>query len=77
MMRRDQAIGLDKQRTMLRAALHFARRAEIAWEKARFEGVAIVLQTLPVINHDREMCRFAKKFARYNRACRCFARTRS
>ena len=51
----DRAIGLDKQCTMLRAARHFARQAEIASEKARFDGVAIVLQTLPVINHYRDM----------------------
>lgn len=51
----DRAIGPGKQRTMLRAARDFARRAEVAWDQVRFDIVGVILKRPPAITHFRDV----------------------
>lgn len=46
----ESAVDAEKRRNLERAARDYARRAEVAWEKTRFDVVAVVLSTPPRIN---------------------------
>ncbi len=51
----DRAIGEDKQRRLIRAALDYARRADIPLEKVRFDVVTVVFRTPPAVVHFRDV----------------------
>jgi len=51
----DRAVGLEKQRHMLRAALDYARRADVEWREVRFDIVNIVFSEPPAIKHLRDV----------------------
>lgn len=51
----DRAIGIEKQRHMVRAALDYARRADIDWQQIRFDIVSVVLGDSPAITHLRDV----------------------
>jgi putative endonuclease len=57
----DRAIGPHKQTSLIRAAREYARHAEVAWEKVRFDSVNIVFTTPPAITHFRDI--FARSVA--------------
>lgn len=50
----ERAIGPDKQKKLIRAARDYARRANIPWEKVRFDIVSVVLSTPPAVSHFRD-----------------------
>lgn len=50
----DRAIGLEKRRSLLRAARDFSRHAEVPWEKVRFDVVNVLLTTPPKVTHFRD-----------------------
>lgn len=51
----ERAIGIEKQRHMVRAALDYARRAGIDWQRIRFDIVAIVDGDPSAITHLRDV----------------------
>lgn len=51
----ERAVGLEKEQHMLRAALEFARRADVGWENLRFDIVGIVFTEPPAITHLRDV----------------------
>lgn len=51
----DRAVGPDKHQRMLRAAMEYARRADIEWRLARFDIVSVVLADPPAITHLRDV----------------------
>ncbi|MDX2180777.1 MAG: YraN family protein [Bryobacteraceae bacterium] len=51
----DRAVGLEKQRHMLRAALDYTRRADVEWREVRFDIVSIVFSEPPAIKHMRDV----------------------
>jgi len=53
----DRAIGLEKQRSLIRAAREFARHAEVPWERVRFDVVNVLFHTPPVVTHLRDVFR--------------------
>ncbi len=51
----DRAIGLAKQSSLIRAAREYARHANVAWDKVRFDVVNIVFRTPPEVTHLRDV----------------------
>lgn len=51
----DRAVGVEKQRHLLRAALEYARRADVDWHLLRFDIVSIIFATPPVITHLKDV----------------------
>jgi putative endonuclease len=51
----ERAVGIDKQRHMVRAALDYARRADIGWQQIRFDIVSVVAGDPPEITHLRDV----------------------
>jgi putative endonuclease len=51
----DRAVGIEKQRHMVRAALDYARRAGIDWQQIRFDIVSVVAGDPPAITHLRDV----------------------
>jgi len=51
----DRAIGAEKQVSVMRAAREYARHAGVAWEKVRFDVVAVVFGQPPAITHFRDV----------------------
>jgi putative endonuclease len=52
----DRAIGLQKQSSMIRAARRYAQKAEVPWQKVRFDVVNVVFETFqPAITHLRDV----------------------
>ena len=45
----DRAIGPDKQRHLTRVAREYSRKANIPWERIRFDVVTVVLSARPEI----------------------------
>lgn len=50
----DRAIDGEKQKHIMRAARAFATRAEIDWDRVRFDIVSIVLRKPPSIVHHKD-----------------------
>ena len=50
----DRAIGLQKRSSLIRAAREYARHAEVAWERVRFDVVNVVFDQPPVVTHFRD-----------------------
>jgi putative endonuclease len=50
----DRAVGDEKRRAMVKAAQDYARRAEVPWEKVRFDVVNVVCSTPPAVTHFRD-----------------------
>jgi putative endonuclease len=55
----DRAIDQDKRRRLLRAARDCARRADVPWEKVRFDVVNVVFTNPPSITHFKDAFRTA------------------
>ena len=51
----DRAIGLEKQRSLVRAAREYARHAEVPLERVRFDVVTVVFSTPPAVSHFRDV----------------------
>lgn len=51
----DRAIGLEKQRSMIRAARDYARHADVPLDRIRFDIVTIVFRTPPSIVHNKDV----------------------
>ena len=51
----DRAIDDEKRRKLVRAALDYARRADIPLPKVRFDVVNVVLSTPPALTHFRDV----------------------
>ncbi len=51
----DRAVGIEKQRNMVRAGLEFARRAGIDLHLLRFDIVNVVLTNPPSISHLKDV----------------------
>lgn len=51
----DRAIGEEKRQRLTRAALDYARRAEIPLSQVRFDIVNVVLSTPPALTHYRDV----------------------
>jgi len=51
----ERAIGEDKQRRLISAARDYSRRANIGFEKVRFDIVSIVLTTPPAVSHYKDV----------------------
>jgi putative endonuclease len=45
----ESAVDPEKRDRVLRAARDYARRANVPWDKARFDVVSVVLEATPVI----------------------------
>jgi len=50
----DRAIGAEKRASLLRAAREYARHAEVAWDKVRFDVVNVVFAKPPQVTHFRD-----------------------
>ena len=50
----DRNIGREKEIHLRRAALDYAARAEVSWDRVRFDSVSIVLSTPPRIELERD-----------------------
>jgi putative endonuclease len=54
----DRVIGLQKQSGLIRAARQYAQKAEVPWQKVRFDVVNVVFETFrPAITHFRDVLR--------------------
>jgi len=53
----ERAVDEEKQDRLRRAARDYARRAEVAWEKTRFDIVGIILGSPPAIDWLRDVFR--------------------
>ena len=51
----ERAIDDRKQRKIIHAARDYARRANIPWEKVRFDTVTVVLSTPPAVAHLKDV----------------------
>jgi putative endonuclease len=51
----DRAIDDEKRRKLVNAALEYARRADIALAKIRFDVVNVVFSTPPAVAHHRDV----------------------
>ncbi len=51
----ERAIGMEKRRSMVRAGRDYARRADVAWGKVRFDVIAVLLKAPPAIRHFRDV----------------------
>ncbi len=51
----DRAIGPNKQASLIRAAREYARHAEVAWERVRFDVVNVVFARPPAVTHFRDV----------------------
>jgi putative endonuclease len=51
----DRAIDTEKERRILYAARDYTRRANIPWERVRFDTVSIVLNVPPYVAHQRDV----------------------
>ena len=47
----DRAVDREKQRHLMRAAREYTRRADIDWERVRFDIVSVVFEHPPRIVH--------------------------
>lgn len=56
----DRAVGPDKERHLLRAALDYVHRAEADWETVRFDIVNVVFASPPAIEHRRDVLRWRR-----------------
>ncbi|MCX6590927.1 MAG: YraN family protein [Acidobacteria bacterium] len=54
----DRAVGAEKERHLLRAALDYVRRAEADWASVRFDIVNVVFQSPPAIQHRQDVLRW-------------------
>ena len=54
----DRAIDSEKWTHLLRAATNYARRANIPWERVRFDTVCVVLGTPSKVDHQRDVFSF-------------------
>lgn len=50
----DRAVDAEKQRKLIVAAMDYCRRADVAWEKSRFDIVSIVLAERPEVTLIRD-----------------------
>ena len=55
----DRALDEDKRRALYRVAREFARRAEVPWDRVRFDLVSIVfrprIRNRPLLEHQRDI----------------------
>ena len=51
----DRAIDDQKQRKLIHAARDYTRRANVPWEKVRFDTASVVLSTPPTVVHQRDV----------------------
>jgi putative endonuclease len=51
----DRAIGPQKEFSLIRAALEYARHAEVPWSRVRFDVVNVVFTTPPAVTHFRNV----------------------
>jgi len=51
----ERAIDEQKQRKLIHAARDYTRRANIAWERVRFDTVSVVLSTPPAVVYQRDV----------------------
>jgi putative endonuclease len=52
----DLGIGLQKQSSLIRDARQYAQKAEVPWQKVRFDVVNVVFETFqPAITHFRDV----------------------
>jgi putative endonuclease len=51
----DRAMGGDKQRRLKFTAREYAQRANVDWEKLRFDVVSVVFHPSPVLRHERDV----------------------
>jgi putative endonuclease len=51
----DRAIGANKQASLVRAAREYARHADVAWDRVRFDVVTVVFAKPPAIAHYRDV----------------------
>lgn len=63
----DRAIGAQKQSSLIRAAREYARHAEVAWDKVRFDVVNVVFSTTPAVTHFRDVLSLHNSAARNRR----------
>jgi putative endonuclease len=50
----ESAVDADKRARVIRAARDYARRADVPWEKVRFDIISIVLSSAPAIEWLRD-----------------------
>lgn len=50
----DRAIGEEKRISIARAARDYARRADVAWNRVRFDVVNVILDAHPEITHIKD-----------------------
>ena len=60
----DRAIGAEKLRHMERAGRDYARQADVAWVKVRFDIVNVLLRTPPAVTHLRNVLRAVRGVSR-------------
>ena len=55
----DRALGDDKRRALFRVAREFARRAEVPWDRVRFDLVSVIfrprIRNRPLLEHQRDI----------------------
>jgi putative endonuclease len=55
----DRALDEDKRRTLFRVAREFARRAEVPWDRVRFDLVSVIfrprIRNRPLLEHQRDI----------------------
>ena len=51
----DRAVDIEKQRRLIRAALDYARRADIPLPKLRFDLVNVIFSVPPAVTHYRDV----------------------
>ncbi len=56
----DRAVGTEKERHLLRAALDYVHRAEVDWETVRFDIVNVVFANPPAIEHRQDVLRWRR-----------------
>lgn len=47
----ERAVDREKRRNLERAAVSYIRRAQIPWERVRFDIVSVILEPKPLIRH--------------------------
>jgi len=50
----DRAIGIDKEKHIVRAARSYVTRAGITWNQVRFDTISIVLTNPPSLVHQQD-----------------------
>jgi putative endonuclease len=51
----DRAVDRDKQQRLMRAALHYSRRADVPISQFRFDIVSVVFGTPPEVKHLKDV----------------------